>query len=89
MWEQEFMKRYNTVFARYKKAEDFLSSSTYKTKEGKETPYRSLGEEIKHKEKWLNEFHKLVRELSALMKEYKDKTGQAMNEEDINNGFIF
>lgn len=89
MWEEDFMKRYNTVFARYKKAEDFFSSSTYKTKEGKELPYKSIEEEIKHKEKWLNEFHKLVRELSALMKEYRIKTGHAMNEEDINNGFIF
>lgn len=89
MWEEKFMKDYNEKLARYKKAEDFLSSSTYKTKEGKELPYKSIEEEIKYKEKWLNEFHKLVRELSALMKEYKDKTGQPMNEEDINNGFIF
>lgn len=89
MWEQDFMVRYNTVFARYVNAERFLSSPTYKTREGKETPYTNLEEEIKHKEKWLNEFHKIVRELSALMKEYKEKMGQPMNEEDINNGFVF
>ena len=89
MWEEKFMKDYNEKLARYKKAEQFFNSSTYKTKEGREIPYKSIEEEIKHKEKWLNEFHKLVRELSSLMKEYKDKTGQAMNEEDINNGFIF
>lgn len=88
MWELEFMERYNALLSRYKKAEDFLSSSTYKTKQGVEVPYKSLEEEIKHKEKWLKEFHKLVRELSLMMQEYKNKTGQAMNQEDINNGFI-
>lgn len=89
MWEEKFMKDYNEKLARYKKAEQFFNSSTYKTKEGREIPYKSIEEEMRIKEKYLKEFHKLVRELSSLMKEYKLKTGQAMNEEDINNGFIF
>lgn len=89
MWETEFMIRYNTVFNRYRKAEEFLSSATYKTKDGKVAPYSSLEEEIKYKEKWLKEFYNIVKELSALMKEYREKTGMQMNEEDINNGFIF
>lgn len=37
--------------------------------------------------KMINEYYKIVKELSKLMQEYRDKFGQEMNQEEILKGF--
>ena len=71
-WETDFLTRYNKLIDREKKAEAFLSNPS--------TTEKQI-------EKWLPEFHKVVRELSVMMQEYKTHTGYEMQENEILNGF--
>lgn len=89
MWESNFIIKYNNLLDRYYKAEEFFNSSVYVNKDGEICEYKSLEEEIKKKERWVGELQKIVRELSKMMIEYKQKTGFNMSEEEILKGFKY
>lgn len=38
-------------------------------------------------EKWLPEFNKIIVELSMMIKQYKDLTGQEMSKTEVSEGF--
>ena len=72
MDSEEFMRKYNSLLQREKKAEKFLNDDTV---------------DIAKREKWLPEFLKIEKELSLMIKEYKTITGSDMPTEEILNGY--
>ena len=68
----EFKKKYNSLLARERKAEQYF-----------ENPERTP-EEI---DKWLPELQKIIIQLSLAMQEYKRLTGKEMTKEEVLNGF--
>lgn len=72
MDSNEFMRKYNTLLQREKKAEAFLNDEKV---------------DIAKRERWLPEYEKIVSELGKMIKEYKNMTGEDMPEEEILNGY--
>lgn len=72
MWEENFIKEYNHLIGRYKKACAFF-----------ENPNTT----IEAMEEWQEEFISIAKKLGEKMLEYKKKTGQAMNPIEEKEGF--
>ena len=70
--EEDFIKKYNALLQREKKAEKFLNDDTV---------------DISKREKWLPEYEKIVSELGKMIHEYKTMTGSDMPTEEILNGY--
>lgn len=68
----EFKKKYNEVLAREKKAEEFFDDPNVS---------------MERKEKWLPKFYEIVRELSGMMKEFRELSGEEMSEGEVLDGF--
>jgi hypothetical protein len=69
----ELKKKYNEVLAREKKAEEFFDDPNVPTES---------------KEKWLPKFYEIVRELSGMMKEFRELSGNEMSEGEVLEGFM-
>ena len=63
---------YNVLIAREKKAEKFLEDNSYT---------------IEKRDSWIPEFVKITECLSMLMIDYKNITGEEMNNENVLEGF--
>ena len=85
---EELKRKYNNLLAREVKAEEVLNRDYWINKNDLASPYRSLEEEEKHKKRYYEEFFKIIRELSALIKEYEEIVGKEMTESEKINGFI-
>lgn len=69
---EELKKKYNEVLATEKKAEAFFDNPL---------------ETMERKEKWLPRFIEITRELSLMMKKYRELTGKEMTEDEVFEGF--
>ena len=87
MEEERFITEYNKLIKRIENAEKFLKSDTYIGKDKKPHKYQSLEEEIRHKDKWIPEYQKLVRETGLMAIKYKEITGYKMVMDEFMNGF--
>jgi hypothetical protein len=65
-------KKYNEILASEKKAEAFFDNPM---------------ESMERKEKWLSRFIEITRELSLMMKKYRELTGEEMTEDEVLEGF--
>ncbi|MFL0266822.1 hypothetical protein [Candidatus Clostridium radicumherbarum] len=70
---EELKKKYNEVLAREKKAEEFFDD-----------PKVSM----ESKEKWRPKFYEIVMELSGMMKEFRELSGEEMSESEVLKGFV-
>lgn len=68
----EFKQNYNKLLEREKKAELFL-----------ENPKVTQAD----KDKWMPKFVEITEQLSKFMREYKQLTGQEMQDNEVLNGF--
>ena len=85
---EELKRKYNNLLAREVKAEEFLNRDYWINKNGLCIPFKSLEEEETYKKRYYEEFFKIIRELSALTKEYEKIVGKEMTKTEKNNGFI-
>lgn len=69
---EEFKIHYNKTLARYKKAEKFFNNDKIS---------------FEQKERFFEEFNKVVKTLSMLMKEFAIHYGREMTDKEINEGF--
>lgn len=69
---EELKKKYNKVLATEKKAEAFFDNPM---------------ETMERKEKWLPRFIEITRDLSLMMKKYRELTGKEMTEDEVFEGF--
>ena len=72
MVDKYIQEQYNNALARYKKAEKFFNAENVP---------------LEQKERFFNEFNKVVRALSLMMKDFKTLYGREMTDKEINEGF--
>jgi hypothetical protein len=69
---EKLKKKYNELLATEKKAEAFFDNPM---------------ESMERKEKWLPRFIEITRDLSLMMKKYRELTGKEMTEDEVFEGF--